>query len=322
MKLPVLFLIFNRPEPTRRSFERIRMAKPPKLFVAADGPRKHIRGEVELCEATRKIVDSVDWDCKLEVLFRSENLGCGIAVSSAISWFFDHVEEGIILEDDCMAHPAFFRYCHKLINDYRDQDEIMMISGVNLLPLEHQDKSKYHMSRFPLVWGWATWKRAWLKFDGQMCKLGNLIRDGSWKDFDDDLDVSYYWMRCFCRCSQINTWDYQWVFSILINRGIVINAGVNLIENIGIGEDSTHTSEGVARPLTTIEIGDFEKLTEPVGSEVDMEFDRLIGEIVMDIHFTSRRNSFLRWRKRLRRRQSTRRLMNSYIHYLDAEAQD
>ena len=88
---PVLFLIFNRPETTQQVFSAIRKAKPPRLYVAADGPRSDYSNEAESCEIARSIATNVDWDCEVKTLFRERNLGCGLAVTSAIDWFFEFV---------------------------------------------------------------------------------------------------------------------------------------------------------------------------------------------------------------------------------------
>ena len=132
LKSPVLFLVFNRPDTTRRVLEAIRQAQPSQLFIAADGPREGKSGEAEKCADVRRIVnEGIDWDCEVKTLFRDKNLGCKVAVSRAIDWFFEHVEEGIILEDDCLPHPTFFRFCEELLNKYRDDERIGQISGDN-----------------------------------------------------------------------------------------------------------------------------------------------------------------------------------------------
>src|SRR5690606_34245197 len=126
---PILFLIFSRQDTTRREFEAIRAAHPRQVFIAADGPRPHKEGEAERCEECRKIASEVDWPCEVHTLFREENLGCGRAVSGAITWFFEHVEEGIILEDDTLPGPGFFRFCSELLERYRHDTRVMAVSG-------------------------------------------------------------------------------------------------------------------------------------------------------------------------------------------------
>ena len=123
-------MVFNRPDTTKQVFETIRKARPAQLFVAADGPRENRPDEAEKCAEVRRIVDNgIDWDCKVHRLYRDKNLGCKIACSSAIDWFFEHVDEGIILEDDTLPHPTFFQFCEELLKRYRDDERIMLISG-------------------------------------------------------------------------------------------------------------------------------------------------------------------------------------------------
>ena len=157
---PVLFCIFNRPELTARVFESIRARQPHQLFIASDGPRDSNSDDVTKVEAARQIVSRVDWECDVSTRFLSENLGCKHAMSSAISWAFEKTEDLIILEDDCLPHASFFGYCDSLLDRYRNEDSVMMISGNNFQPSRRSDAS-YYFSRWTHIWGWATWKRAW-----------------------------------------------------------------------------------------------------------------------------------------------------------------
>ena len=314
---PILLLIFNRPDVTRQVFECIRMAKPTQLFIAADGPRPWRENDAALCDATREIIRAVDWPCEVSTLFRDENLGCGKAVASAITWFFEHVEEGIILEDDCLPHPAFFGFCTDLLEKYRNDEKIMMVGGCNMLAHEHQAKKKYHLSKCPMIWGWATWKSSWELFDHEMSRLPEMIRSGDWKHLSDQRDVSNYWMRCFCRCQKLNCWGYQWVYSILSNGGASANAGINLVENMGFGEDSTHTSSGEAPTLSSVKQVDFDGLPQPDVDAIDAEYDLLVHDLVYDMYFRSRRNPLLRLRKRMRSRYKTWRMMQNYLRHAD-----
>src|SRR5450759_4497034 len=119
---PVLFLIFNRSDTTQQVFNQIRQIKPKYLFVAADGPRLDRPVEIEKCLETKSIIQQIDWDCELKSLFSETNLGCRVGVSSAITWFFENVEQGIILEDDCLPDLSFFPYCENLLNKYKDDN--------------------------------------------------------------------------------------------------------------------------------------------------------------------------------------------------------
>lgn len=244
IKTPVLFLIFNRPDTTQRVFNEIRRVKPKELFVSADGPRENKPLEVEKCQATRDIVlKQVDWDCKVYTNFRDKNLGCKIAVSSGIDWFFENVEEGIVLEDDTLPHPTFFRFCEELLQRYSDDSRIMMISGDNFQFGQKRTPYSYYFSRYPHIWGWASWRRAWKYYDVEM-RLWPEIRDGKWLfDILGDKKAVSYWMNIFEKVykGEINTWDYQLTFAFWIQSGLTILPNVNLISNIGFTCDATHT---------------------------------------------------------------------------------
>jgi len=243
---PVLFLVFNRPSTTRRVFEAIKNAKPRRLYIAADGPRYHKKGEAEKCLEVRSIVLDVDWECEVHTLFRDENLGCGEGVSSAITWFFDHEPEGIILEDDCLPSADFFPYCSELLERYRDDKRIMGISGTNLVP-DHvrNDNYSYSFSNHNNIWGWATWKRAWDLYDYEMTQYKKVIRKGYLNSSFSSTYESDYFLWVFERTFLIPsiTWDYQWEFVRRINSGLTIMPKRNMISNLGFGEDATHTTD-------------------------------------------------------------------------------
>lgn len=241
---PVLFLVFNRPDVTAKVFEAIRQARPARLYVAADAPRKHKAGEEEKCALVREIATAVDWDCELQTLFREENLGCARAVSGAIDWFFEVESEGVILEDDCLPDPSFFRYCKELLRFYRDDTRVMHISGYNFLPEPEARPTSYYFSRYPGIWGWATWRRAWEKFDYGLKSLPGFCADES-------LDYGYHSrrekrerIRVFRMASEgiVSSWGYRWDFALRTNGGLCVRPAVNLITNIGFGEEATHTT--------------------------------------------------------------------------------
>jgi len=190
---PILFLLFNRPYLTQRVFACIREARPARLFVAADGPRPDRVGERQLCAEARKVVDQVDWPCELLTLFRDENLGCGKAVSSAIDWFFEHVEEGIILEDDCLPHPSFFRFCEKLLEKYRDDERVMQIGGCNFQDGIKRGPASYYFSIYNHIWGWASWSRAWKYYDVGITSWRKTIHEEFlYTLFNDKKSVKYW----------------------------------------------------------------------------------------------------------------------------------
>ncbi len=240
----VLFLIFNRPEITKQAFEAIRQAKPSKLYVAADGSRPDNAGEEATVREVRAIATNIDWDCEVKTLFRDQNLGCKMAVSSAINWFFEHEEEGIILEDDCIPDQSFFPYCQELLARYHDDNRVMAISGDNFQQGKKRTEYSYYFSRYPHCWGWATWKRAWKNWDGNFStwpevkekKLLCSIANG-------DEEFVRYWTKIFDKCyaGEIDSWAYPWTYSCWIQSGVTILPNVNLISNIGFDTHATHT---------------------------------------------------------------------------------
>jgi hypothetical protein len=240
---PVLFVIFNRPDVTRRVFEVIRRIQPGLLFIAADGPRTHIMGESDQCVKTRQIIQEIDWECETRLLLSDTNQGCKSAVSNAINWFFDNVEEGIILEDDCLPDLSFFLFCEKMLNRYRNDTRVMMISGTNMLGQWKNEMQDYCFSYYGGIWGWASWKRAWQHYDVKMTRwndsnesLKNILTDK--KQLNSRLALFRATFN-----GEIDTWDYQWSFARMINSGLSIVPSFNLISNIGFGANATHTKD-------------------------------------------------------------------------------
>lgn len=270
---PILFLIFNRPDTTCLVFEKIREIQPRQLFVAADGPRHDRHGETQTCKLVRSIATKVDWECDMKTLFRDENLGCGKAVSSAITWFFDNVDEGIILEDDCLPDGSFFHFCSDLLLKYRSERKVMSISGSNLLGYLRNESDQSYFWGLGGIWGWATWKRAWSLYDFEMREWGedsvkhqirNAIHTQEWYDY-------YKPMFDACFRGTLNTWDVQWFYTILRNSGLSANPKVNLVKNIGFRHDATHT-ENPQSPIATMNIASISlPLKHPNHRTVDIE---------------------------------------------------
>jgi len=299
MKAPVLFLIFNRPELTRQSFNCIREARPEQLFVAADGPRINSCNEEYLCAEVRKVAEQVNWECEVKTLFRDNNLGCRKAISSAINWFFEHVEEGIILEDDCIPDSSFFGFCEELLERYRNDEEILVISGDN-----HQCKKRvtpysYYFSKYPHCWGWASWRRAWLKYDDNMKDWPRLRQSKEFSRWFYSTREKRYWTDQFERRfeNKYDTWAVSWVFACWLHRGLTILPEVNLVENIGWGVDATHTVGGEREVRLSSESLGF-PLHHPekvfIQTKADIFTDRLIfSGIPLGVYSRLKR---LRWR--------------------------
>jgi hypothetical protein len=242
--IPVLFLVFNRLDTAKQVFEAIRKAAPQKLYIASDGPRSNCDGEDEKVKIVKEyVLKSIDWNCEVKTLFREKNLGCGKAVSSAITWFFENEEMGIILEDDCLPSESFFPYCKELLEMYKDDARIYGIGGFNLLT-ETKSPCSYCFSQLSYNWGWASWKRAWKYFNFNIANLNSFIKQKKIKRIFKRYCDRYYWLDIFKKMEKYegnDIWDYQWTYTIFNNDGITIFPAKNQVTNIGFGADATHT---------------------------------------------------------------------------------
>jgi hypothetical protein len=273
--VPLLMIAFNRPEKTRRVFEAVRTAAPRRLYLAADGPRADVPSDADRCERTRRVLDDVTWSCEVKRLYQASNLGCKRGVGAAIDWFLAHEDSGIILEDDCLPGVDFFRFCAELLERYRDTPEVMMIGGHNPLGRWDPSEASYLFSRTAPIWGWATWRRAWARYDPAMTRWGEpearaLVRSRmplteyriTSQRFDSVYDGRH------------DTWDFGWALAILLNGGVSAMPASNLVANIGFDSEATHTrrpsrQEGAVpthpierplrHPLSTMPNGRFEQ---------------------------------------------------------------
>lgn len=260
----VLLIAFNRPDTTHRVFDAIKAAKPSRLYFAADGPRPHKPGEAELCEQVRSIVTQVDWPCEIKMLFRAANLGCKNAVSSAISWFFEHEEEGIVLEDDCLPSLSFFKFCDTMLDKYRFDTRIRHIGGSNLQQGKTWGDGSYYFSNMTHVWGWAGWRRVWNDYDKDLKRYNeNEVREQLSKIFIGPL-VLDSWEVIFkdTKAGKIDTWDYQLTFINFFNNGLSVIPNKNLISNIGYGNGATHT-ENTSNRHSAIPLQELDEIVHP-----------------------------------------------------------
>jgi len=246
---PVLLLIFNRPDLTAQAMDQIRQAEPPKLFVGADGPRADHPEDAGRCEEAREVATQVDWECEVHTLFRDENLGLKEAVSSAITWFFDHVEEGIILEDDCVPHPTFFPYCAELLEWYRNDERVMVVSGNNFQPDNRTYRASYYFSVYNHCWGWATWRGAWNAYVGDVSEWPKLRKTGWLKGWLGREAEAEYWTEIFDRVwrDEVDSWAYPWTFACWKAHGLTALPAVNLVTNIGFGKRGMNTRNTEAK---------------------------------------------------------------------------
>ena len=248
MTEPVLLIGFNRPEHLSRVIDRIRTVQPTRVFVAIDGPRPERKGEQRRVQDCQQLVSTIDWPCDVSTLFHDQNLGCGLGVSTAISWFFRHVERGIILEDDILPSPDFFPFCTQLLDRYADDPRVFAVSGCNFVPTEAQSRPDlpYRFSRVPHIWGWATWRRSWAthQLDVRGWRRRLPLRR-LWSRAGYSLPSVVYWASTFelLARNEVDTWDGQLVLAAMVEDCWTATSNVNLIENIGFGVDATHTLE-------------------------------------------------------------------------------
>ncbi|MFD1466652.1 nucleotide-diphospho-sugar transferase [Hymenobacter caeli] len=290
---PILLLIFNRLETTVSVLEAIRSIKPKQLFIAADGPRESKLGENDLCNKIRNLVEeSIDWPCDVHKLYRSENLGCGLAVSSAIDWFFSIVDMGIILEDDTLPNETFFKYCQSLLIQYKDDDEVMHICGSNLQCGLKRGNYSYYFSKYPLVWGWATWKSSWNKYSFTIGDSVDQIKDNLSQSIYDSNELDFYVNALMSvKNKQIDTWDYQWLYTLLKFKGISIVPCFNLITNTGFNQSASHTIQApywykynVVKPIISINSNPTKKINE----KADSFYTKLsMGKSLRIMHYIS-----------------------------------
>lgn len=242
---PVIFIIFNRTDTTRQVFEMIRSASPKKLLVIADGPRADRPGEAEQCAATRAIIDDVDWDCEVHRNFAETNMTIRVRISSGLAWAFDLVDRAIILEHDCLPSQSFFDYCADLLDRYENDERVMMISGQNHLFGRAHTAESYYFSRYPhVMWGWATWRRAWANYDLNMTHWPEFRDRKLFDQYFRKMRERYYWESVFQYTvynGRLDTWDYQWFYSMWANSGLCATPARNLVRNIGLDAQATHT---------------------------------------------------------------------------------
>lgn len=274
-EVPVVLIIFNRPEETRRLIDALRENRPTKLFVIADGPRPNRSGEAEKCLEARAALTLIDWPCEIETNFSEENLGCRRRVVSGLDWVFSTADQAIILEDDCIPSPSFIPYCEKLLDCYKDSEDVGIISGSTLDSEKFESQASYFFSNYPRVWGWATWARTWKLYDAKITEWPMLKNTSFLSSSVSTPSAVRHWKSALDGVyhEKIDTWDYQLTFCLWKNGLKTIAPNKNLISNIGFGPQATHTfnSLSFASGLKTFEI-EF-PLTHPEKNDSDFQRD-------------------------------------------------
>jgi hypothetical protein len=243
--IPVLLVIHRRPVVTRRVFAAIAAAEPRRLFIAADGPATI--ADQGPCDETRAAVSRIDWQCQVSHDFSETNLGLNRRMISAIDWVFEQSESAIVIEDDCLPHPDFFRFCSSLLERYRDDSRVVHVSG-ECYRTERAGGDSYFFSKYPLAWGWGTWRRAWSLFDPAMTTWPEFRVQAAAQTLFDSEDERQYWTSTFDllhrdgSAGRMGSWDYAWYYACMVH-GLSIHPAVNLVSNIGSGLLASHTSD-------------------------------------------------------------------------------
>jgi hypothetical protein len=244
LQTPVALFIFKRPHTTALVFNAISKVRPAKLLLIADGPRQDREGEAEACRQVLDIVARVDWPCEVFKNFSQRNLGCGERMISGLNWVFSLVEEAIVLEDDCLPDLSFFTFCQELLERYRGDHRIAYISGDNLAGKHKKLANSYYYSQIAMIWGWATWRPEWLRYDRHLSDWPEIKKQRILEEIFDEPRTVRYWTRVFEAMhagSGPDTWDFQWLYTALINNSLAIVPAVNLVTNLGFGDGATHT---------------------------------------------------------------------------------
>jgi hypothetical protein len=240
----VLFLVFNRLDATKKVFKEINKARPPRIYVASDGARVNKKREAEKVKVVRDfIISNITWECEVKTLFRETNLGCKVAVSEAIDWFFESEEMGIILEDDCLPSLSFFLFCEDMLERYKNDMRIWHIAGNNFqFGWQRDPDYSYYFSYYGSIWGWATWSNRWEHYDVNIKSYNEIKSKNYLQDlFGNKKEANFRCLNFDMIQKGFDTWDYQWAYTRLINSGLSIVPSINLVSNLGFGENATHT---------------------------------------------------------------------------------
>lgn len=275
MDIAVLLLIFNRPEQTFEVMKCLRRVRPARLYVAADGPRDGNDKDRSRCKEARDIALLVDWPCELKTLLRSSNLGCKRAVSGALNWFFAQEEDGIVLEDDCLPHDDFFRFCVHGLHRFRSDERVYVITGDNFQDgiLRGATDESYYFSKFPHCWGWATWRRGWAAYDENLSFWDDdWVNSDAWRRIHPNPIERAHWERLAAdfRIGLHDSWAIPWMFSVWYRNGLTMTPDINLVKNIGFGIEATHTTRrhGNQIEVSPVGLGDFHDAKLVVHNEV------------------------------------------------------
>lgn len=278
---PIVLVVFNRPDHTEVVFRRVAEMRPARLLIIADGPRADRAGESAICERVRTITTQVDWPCEVLTNFSATNMGCRKRLISGLNWVFDQVEEAIILEDDILPDHSFFRFCEEMLLRFRHDSRISMVTGFNIVQDHYSMEWSYFYSQLTHIWGWATWRRSWVRYDEHLTNWPAIKATGMMRELFSRPEQRRFWTSVFDQMhggGGPDTWDFQWVYTNLINRGLAITPRTNLIKNIGFGPGATHTHRAEDAPAVVAGTMSFPLLHPPAMIPL-RELDELDGRL-------------------------------------------
>lgn len=274
---PVIFICFNKPLITKKTFGQIRKLKPKKLFLIMDGPRIKNRRDIINCKKVKNIISKINWNCKVYQNFSKNNLGLKIRVISGLNWVFSKVNKAIILEDDCYAGKDFFYFCENLLNYYKKNRKISVITGNNF-EKNINNSSSYYFSKYSHIWGWATWKRTWKLYNDNNLELARFIKSKSFKKICPINHEQKYWIKMFdqIKKGKLQSWAYYFLLNIWKHKGLTVTPNYNLVENLGINKKlSTHKIDKHLRiPLTKNKLK--KPLMHPKNILINSHIDKLV----------------------------------------------
>ncbi len=274
---PVVLFVYNRPAFTQRVINVLAQLRPTTLFVVADGPRAGSKTDILLCQQTREIIETINWPCEIRKKYSDSNLGCRKSIPTGLDFVFTQVDECIILEDDCLPDLSFFPFCKEMLKRYQDNQSIMTISGHRTDGPNEIDSESYFFSKYPNIWGWATWKNRWEKYDSELKSWPNLRKTSWLSSILPTQDAQKYWMRIFDKMQEgVDTWDYAWVYASWLNHGLTVRPKINMITNIGFGIDATHTKQNENLPSFPPSSAMVFPLSHPDCVEIDEQADSRI----------------------------------------------
>lgn len=279
--VPVLLLGFNRADKLLRAIEPLRLVKPRSVFIAVDGPRESRPEEAARCRETQQAAGrAIDWECTVQTLFRERNLGCRRAVSEAITWALEQVEELMIIEDDCVVDPSFFRMCRVLLDRHRDDSFVHHIAASNFQEGQWRGDGAYYASKYAHCWGWATWRRAWRTYTDDLTVLEQFCESEAFSKRHPTDNEREYWRHAvaLCRSGEVDSWAYRWTLSCWLHGAVTLLPNVNLVANIGFDEEGTHTKDATAAHRQ--ERRSLEDFPAPSSLQTDVEADRFSFEHV------------------------------------------